>query len=198
MLDAEEKKRTLDGLFQRNQNDPKKWGATAWNLRTAADVLFQAFEETWEPGREPIHPESEHLDSPATMLYGCAMENIIKGYLIKKHGGFEQARAASQIAWDRHQISRLAVATGLPLTPEQRQLLDSLEAYIVWAGRYPISMKRQRFTIPRQFQAGDDITPIQIRHNGIELLQPFVKQLEDDIFPDLPKNPADLDLNALS
>jgi hypothetical protein len=198
MLDAKEKKRTLDGLFQRKQNDPKKWFMTAWNLRTAADVLFQACEETREPGGEPIHPENEHLDSPATMLYGCAMENIIKGYLIKKHGGFEPARAVYKKAWGKHQISVLAVATGLPLTPEQRLLLCSLEAFIVWAGRYPISMNRDQFTIPRQLQAGDHITPIQIRHNGIELLQPFFKQLEDDIFPDLPKNLADLDLNALS
>jgi hypothetical protein len=171
---------------------------TAWNLRTAADVLFQAWEESWEPSGEPIHPENEHLDSPATMLYGSAMENAIKGYLIKKHGGFEQARAAIQIAWDRHQISRLAVATGLPLTPEQRLLLHSLEAFIVWAGRYPISMKRHQFTIPKQFQSGDHMTPIQIRRDGIEILQPFFKQLEDDIFHDLPKNLADLDLNALS
>lgn len=135
MLDAEEMKSLLDGVFQRNQNDPKKWGATAWNLRTAADVLFQAYTESWGPEGEPIRPENKHLDSPATMLYGCAMENAIKGYLIKKHGGFEQARTANQgawqKAWQKHQISRLAEATGLPLTSGQKLLFQSLESFIV-------------------------------------------------------------------
>jgi hypothetical protein len=188
MLDAEETKSLFDGVFDRNKNDPEEWGATAWNLRAGADVLFQAYRESWEPEGEPVHPENAHLDSPATMLYGGAMENAIKGYLIKKHGGFEQARAAKRKAWDRHKICELAVATGLPLTPEQKLLLRSLEAFIVWAGRYPISMKRDQFTIPKQFQSGDHITPNQIRHDGVEILEPFYKQLEDDIFADLRFN----------
>jgi hypothetical protein len=197
MLNAEETERLFNGVFMKNQNDPVEWGATAGNLRTAADVLFQAYGETWEGG-EPIHPENEHLDSPATMLYGCAMENAIKGYLIKKHGGFEQARAANEKAWHSHQISRLAVETGLPLTPEQGLLLCSLEAFIVWAGRYPISMKRHQFTIPKQFQSGDHITPNQIRRDGIKVLEPFYKQLEDDIFADLLKSFGDVNASASS
>jgi hypothetical protein len=111
MIGAKEKEKPFDGVFSRNQNHSEEWGALAWTLRTAADVLLAAYRDTWEPGGEPLHPENEHLDSPATMLYGCAMENAIKGCLIKKHGSFEEARAANQTAWHRHQISSLAVAT---------------------------------------------------------------------------------------
>lgn len=205
----EEKKRLYDAetkllyndVFKKDQNSPEAWGATAANLRIAADVLFQAYGETWE-GDEPLHPENQHLDSPATMLYGCAMENVIKGYLIKKHEGFDKARAANQEAWERagakdqkaweklwqhHKISKLAEATGLPLTSEQKLLLQSLQSFIRWTGRYPIPMGRDEFTILKQFHSGDDMTPNQIEPAGIKLLEPFYKQLEDDIFADAPR-----------
>ena len=198
MHDSEYNKRILDGVFERTKNDPEDWGSTAWTLRTAAVVLLEAYGETWDPDGEPVHPENEHLDSPASMLYGCAMENMIKGFLIKKHGGFEQARNATRVAWDRHQISQLAGATGLPLTPEQTLLLGSLEAFIVWAGRYPISMTRERYTIPKQYQSGDHITPNHIRSDRIAILEPFYKQLEDEIFADLRKNFGELDVGKLS
>ena len=197
MIDLEEKKRLFDGVFARKKDDPEDWGATAWNLRTAADVLFEAYGETYEPGGEPVQPQNQDLDSPASMLYGCAMENMIKGYLIRMHGGFEQARAANQCAWDRHQISKLAVATRIPVSREQELLLRSLEAFIVWAGRYPISMKRDQFTIPKQFQPGDHITPNEIRRDAIEILQPFYKQMEDVIFADLRES-MDLNLTPAS
>ena len=199
MLEIEEKKRLCAGEFTRNQNDPEEWGATAWNLRTAANVLFEAYGETWEgPGGEPIHPENEHLDSPATMLYGWAMENMIKGYLVKKHSGFEQARAAKQSEWNGHKLSGLALATGLSLTPEQQLLLRNLEAFIVWAGRYPIPMKWEHYTIPKQYMSGDHIRPTEIGCDGIAILEPFYMQMEDEVFADLRKKFSDLDLVAKS
>jgi hypothetical protein len=190
-MDAEETKQLFDRMFERDKDDPEEWGATAWNLRTAANVLFDAYGETWEPDGEPAKPENQNLDSPASMLYGGALENMIKGYLIKKHGGFEQARAADQFAWDRHQISQLAAATGLLLTYEQKLLLRSLESFVVWAGRYPISMKRQQFTLPKQFQSGDHMTPSTLNSAGVKLLEPLYKQLEDEVFAELRKNFGD-------
>jgi hypothetical protein len=160
-MDSEETRQALDRMFERNKDDPEEWGATAWNLRTAADVLFEAYGEIWEPDGEPVHLENQNLDSPASMLYGGALENMIKGYLIEKHGGFEQARAAHQCAWDRHQLSRLAAATGVPLSHDQLLLLRSLESFVVWAGRFPIPMRRDQFTIPRQFQSGDHFAALR-------------------------------------
>lgn len=49
-------------------------------------------------------------------------------------------------------------------------------------------MKRDKFTIKKQFQSGDNMTPNQIRCDGIEILERFYKQLEDEIFADLHLN----------
>jgi hypothetical protein len=198
-LDDKKIKRCLEKVFTNDRDNPEAWGATAGNLRIAADVLFQACRESWQ-NDEPIHPENQPLDSPATMLYGYAMENAIKGYLIKKHGGaehdgFEKAKAANKEAWS-HEISKLAEATGLPLTSEQKLLLESLESFIRWAGRYPIPLHQDQFTIPKQFHAGDDMTPNQIEPDGIQILEPFYKRLLDDISADLRKSFGDLNLAA--
>jgi hypothetical protein len=191
--DAESTKKLLEQVFDRAKDEPEDWGAMAWTLRTAADVLFDAYAQTWgDPDDAPEKPENERLNGPASMLYGCAMENMIKGYLIKKHGGFESARKVYQVAWDRHQLLRLAQATGLPLTPDQQLLLRSLEYFVVWAGRYPISMKRDHYTIPKQYKSGDNMTPTQLNGDAIRILEPFYKQLEDDIFADLLKRSGDL------
>jgi hypothetical protein len=195
--DAEDTKKLLEGVFERTKNEPEDWGAMAWTLQRAAEVLMDAHAQTWgDPEGPPERPENEQLDSPASMLYGCAMENMIKGYLIKKHGGFEQARAACPDAWQKHRLVDLARATGLPLTPVQRLLLGSLEAFVVWAGRYPISMKKQHYTIPKQYMSGENMTPTEIQRDGIKILEPFYKQLEDVVFAELRKWGQDLEIPA--
>jgi hypothetical protein len=198
-IDAEHTKKLLERVFDRAKDSPEDWGTMAWTLRTAAEVLLEAHAETWgDPDDAPEKPENERLNGPASMMFGAAMENMIKGYLIKKHSGFEAARKVNQIAWDRHQLLRLAEATELRLTPDQILLLRSLEYFVVWAGRYPISMKRDHYTIPKQFMSGDNMTPTEINGDRIKILLPFYKELEDDIFADLRKWSSGLENPAQS
>jgi hypothetical protein len=68
------------------------------------------------------------------MLYGWAMENMIKGCLIKRHGGFAPALAGCKSDWKGHRLLDLALATGIPLNPEQKLLLGGLQAFVIWAG----------------------------------------------------------------
>jgi hypothetical protein len=192
--DARRKDRLFDGLFERNKDNPNAWASAALNLRLAADVLFKAYRESWEPnGEEPRHPENEYLNSPASMLYGCALENAIKGCLIKTHRGFESAKLAYQSAWAKHRLLDLAVATGLPLSNDQKLCLKSAEAFVRWAGRYPISFTRQEFTIPKQFHSGDHMTPNTLRLDTVEILEPFYDALVKCLYRE-PDAPGDLGL----
>jgi hypothetical protein len=180
--DVRRKDQLFDRLFERNKDNPNAWASAALNLRMAADILFEAYRESWEPdGEEPRHPENERLNSPASMLYGCALENAIKGCLIKKHGGFKPAKTEYGNAWARHRLIDLAVATGLPLSNDQKLCLKSAEAFVRWAGRYPISITRQEFTIPKQFRSGDHMTPNPLMLDTIEILEPFYRALIKDL-----------------
>ena len=187
-MSGNDKKQLFDDWFNEKKDDPHRWGSNASNLKSAAEALFKVHRDWCDPETgEPINHEHERVDAPATMLYGCAMENMIKAYLIKKYGSFETAMGANENAWKRHQIPALADETGLTISDELRLLLRTLESFVVWAGRYPIPLKRHQFTLPEQFDCSDDMVPseIQFRGMGIRLLDEFFKRMEDAVFADL-------------
>lgn len=155
---AEQTKKMLENNCGCDQDKADAWGRFADGLRTAAEVLWTTRSQARDHSGEPVEPQNEQLDTPATMLYGFALENLIKGYLIKKHGGFSKARSSHGVAWSRHRIHDLATATGFSLDDNQRLLLKSLEAFIRWAGRYPVPLKREEFTLPKQYRCGCNIT----------------------------------------
>jgi hypothetical protein len=173
--------------FERRKNNPEAWGETADTLWAAANVLLRAQEENRNLGGGCPEPEYEHLDSPATLLYGFALENLIKGYLIKKHNSFDNALKAAQGIWKGHNVSVLAAKTGIPLTETQQIQLKSIDAFIIWAGRYPIPLVPDKFTVKKQLHTANNWTPTEISWSGIELLKPFWKQMEDAIFAESRK-----------
>lgn len=167
----------MDGLFKKCKNRPEEWLKTAADLRKSADILFAKCPQGWGQDGEPINPESLFVLGPASMLYGFALENAIKGCLIMQHGGFDAAYAAHKGNWKSHRLQALAEGTKLPITPEQTQLLRSAEALVRWAGRYPISLKREDFTLSKQLNADDDMPPILLDAYERSVLDPFYKSL---------------------
>jgi hypothetical protein len=56
---------------------------SAEKLHHAAGLLFSAYEQSQDETGEPIEFDDVEMDGPATLLYSYAMENAIKGYLVK-------------------------------------------------------------------------------------------------------------------
>ncbi len=163
----------MNYLFEKNKDRPEEWLTTATNLRKAADILFAECPQGWSPNGEPIDPDKLFILAPASMLYGFALENAIKGYLIERRGSFDAAVSADKEAWKGHRLQALAQATGLQLTGEQSLLLESVEALICWAGRYPVSLKREKFTLNKQLNASKNTTPIVLDKVEREIIDPF-------------------------
>jgi hypothetical protein len=109
------------------------------------------------------------------------VENAVKGFLIKKFGGFEPAMVAGDSNWKGHRLVLLARQTDIPLSRDMELVLGTLEAYVRWAGKYPISLKCNQFTIFKQFCSGDDITPNSLNYVTLQILDGFLKQLIDEI-----------------
>jgi hypothetical protein len=113
------------------------------------------------------------------MLYGFALENAIKGYLIEKCRSFEDAMKADKEAWKGHRLQALARATGLPLTEEQGLLLASVEALISWAGRYPVPLRREKFTLNKQLGEDNNSPPILLDKVERAIIDPFYRAVTD-------------------
>ena len=99
------------------------------------------------------------IDIPATLLYGYAVENALKGFLVSKlqlnQSGGEKLRG-----WRQHDLAALFDQAKLQIPnkkhTEYRLLLVTLTAHIVWAGKYPSPFKFEDgdrgFVLPKQWQ----------------------------------------------
>jgi hypothetical protein len=79
----------------------------------------------------------------------------------------------------------LAVATSLPLNDHQKLLLLSVDALVRWAGRYPLSLNRKEFTLPKQLNASDGTPPILLDKMERCILDPFYEKLIGGLHADL-------------
>ncbi len=180
----------MDHLFERNKDQPEAWLTTATNLKKAADILFAECPEGWTLDGEPINPDKLFVLAPASMLYGFALENAVKGFVIEKCGSFDKAMNANEKAWKGHHLQSLAQATGLSLTQEQSRLLASVEALICWAGRYPVAMKWEKFTLNSQLNADNNTPPILLDKVEREILEPFYTTLINTLHANFLTRPS--------
>ena len=179
-MDTLDKNKLYDRVYKQKEH-PEEWAFTAQDLRRAAQILFDGEHESRYPDGEPKNPEDERMDEPATLLCGYAIENAIKGYLIKKHGSYKVAVDAGSSSWKSHRLVQLAKQTGIPLSRNLELVLGTLEAFVRWAGKYPISLRRDEFTVPKQYCSGDDIMPNSLNFVTLQILDEFLKQLTDEI-----------------
>lgn len=81
------------------------------------------------------------------MLAGFAVENALKAVRVEqKQAGVTKTKpGAVGIAKDllTHDLRRLAREAGLSLSSAEGDLLERLQAYFVWAGRYPVAATAQ-------------------------------------------------------
>ena len=193
-VDAKKNEELLNGLFERLNERPEDWGDTAENLKAGAEVLFNAWRESTDENGEPINLNHLHLAVPACLLYSCYLENLIKGCLIAQHGSFQAAKSACETPWAKHDLRDLAAGTGIKLTNNQKMVLGTASAWVRWAGRYPIPLRREEFTIPNQLAAGKHPPPTYLQITERDELEPLCNELKSRIWENhmarLDKGPA--------
>lgn len=161
-----------------------RWKANAWitsaeNLHHAAELLFQRHAAASGDDGEPVVPEDMPLDNPATLLFGYAMENALKGFLIMKLN-LDPVSAPKIPGWKHHHLDRLFQKTEIAENSEQLRLLKILSAHIVWAGKYPASFEFEGshgFTLPKQ----SGLYPMPFDRTMRETLKPLFEALVDSV-----------------
>jgi len=112
-------KHFADERYRLACSEPYLWIRKAREVRRAADSL------------EPF------FGAVALMLYGFAVENLLKagitnqGNAVNTNGDFKV---------NKHSLQDFAIQLSIPLSPEESELLERLETFIRWAGRYPIPL----------------------------------------------------------
>jgi hypothetical protein len=118
-----------------------------WVMR--ADELFAAFEllaarDVCTPGELP------EVDGVAYMIAGFAVEVLMKALIIQKESGVD---SKGQFQLKNHDLLKLADRAGLTISDDEKRLLERLQEYAIWAGRYPIPLASEPMR-PRELPGG--------------------------------------------
>jgi hypothetical protein len=118
---------------------------------------------------------------PASLLYGPALENTLKGILVR-----QKAPAASDVMklfgnGSGHNLVDLARKADFELSADERDLFNRLSAYMEWAGRYPIAKKIEKMTI-RQKAVSGACLPLPLQPFEVNLYGTVFTRADDIIF----------------
>ncbi len=144
--------------------NPERWMSSARNLLAASDRLWLSVQADLT-GRQasPSQDAGDHADVAQShdgprepflqhaavylMLAGFAVENALKAVRVKQEqAGVTKAKPgvmAISKGLLTHDLRRLAGDAGLSLSSAERNLLERLQAYLMWAGRYPVAATAQ-------------------------------------------------------
>ena len=127
-------------------NNHTHWQSKARKLKHCADLLFKAFlAASALSDEEQAETQDSEIDDVATLLYGMAMEDILKAALLKE--GIANKQPDGTVKWGAEEatehdllgIYRLLQAGHLDAG--QEKLMERMSAFVFWAGKYPTPWK---------------------------------------------------------
>lgn len=134
-------KQETENLFKLIREDAQSWLAQAIQLRLSANVIYPEWEKIrTNPQSGPGVRERMLAYSQSFMfLTGFSFENLLKGILYGRDSNSKLAKSKGG-----HGIVQMALGV-TTLTSEESNLLERLEIYLVWAGRYQLPMTSDAF-----------------------------------------------------
>src|SRR5205823_5069741 len=117
-------------IFKLLDRDPNAWLNQATDLKTSANVILERLREAQEPtaNRTAMQPFLRSFTQSYMLLAGLAVENLIKS----KWYASNPTRAVRG-----HALLELANQVVPDLSADEADVLERLEVYVRWAGRYP-------------------------------------------------------------
>lgn len=143
-------KRFAQETFRLACTDPYLWMEKAKEVRRAAEVLWKCFlDEISKFTKGDTVPEP-FFGQTVMMLYGLVVENLLKAVLVKKGVALTKS---GQFALRSHNLQQLTCDAGLRISAAEAELLERLQLFVEWAGRYPIPLQEENL-YPRQMVDG--------------------------------------------
>ena len=121
-------------FFDATTENPGSWFLEGMQLKVAAERIDWLFNPATEA------EQSLSLMSIYRFLMGLSFENLIKGILhAQGHKVIENGKFTT--LFSKHDLKYLANALDLSkinITENEKNTLNNLTPYIIWAGRYPL------------------------------------------------------------
>lgn len=184
--------------YTRKMRFPLLWMVTAYRLKRAADQLLaiselarrKAIERIWSEHNakkrglkppEPLSDEDEtnlHIDidqiSTYFMLTGLAIENVAKGILVANDPGLVSDEGDFTLG--THNLVHCVEQCGIELSAREKEVLEALKEYVLWAGRYPGRIKA---FLPKRMSDGSFQDSPGIDHHDSALIDSLFIRVYD-------------------
>lgn len=156
---------TPQQVYRAAQN-PVSWLISAERLRDAAEAIinaevvkevpyFRAHDEATQEAlsiactgsNEAGHAEIKNDPPnypPAQLLYAHAIENVLKGLIVVNDPTVVNENKFSA-RLKGHDLVRLAADAGETVHVEEQQVLEALSDLSIWAGRYPVALRKEDY-----------------------------------------------------
>jgi hypothetical protein len=169
----------LQEQFNVRAETPAIWALSARHLKHSADLIFDAYEIDLQQMARDVSPlELNNLEvaSAATLLFGLAIENLLKAIIISKEPKTVEDGKLRNWHGNGHELILLAEKANIMLDEQQKDLLQRLVAFVEWAGRYPVPKKASKLSM-KQLNIKQPFLPSP--------LQPFERELFEQLFESL-------------
>ena len=164
--DSRSPKEVWDEQHRLLAESPVAWVGNADSLIRAFETLIDEEYRSAADGRD-----LPRLSNVAYMVAGFAIEVLLKGLLVQQK---PPVNSNGRFKLDSHRLVDLARAAGFTLNEGEPELLDRLEEYLTWAGRYPIPLTSDPMR-PRLDDASGGFAPITYHNRGVDW--PGVREL---------------------
>ena len=169
--------------FEWKADAPGSWVLQARRLKRAADTVFNAHSsdlQRLQAGADPLHLEHLESSGPASLLYGLALENLLKALVIESTGS--RIVKWKLLPWrgTGHGLVELAREANVPLIEVEIDLMSRLTCYVEWAGRYPIPKAVSQMAI-KQRNISPKVLPLPLQVGELSSLNDLYKRLEDSV-----------------
>jgi len=171
--------------YESAASDPRQWLSYARSLQFAADLLKPIFEKEHKTPR----PRSQKNNFPISvsqiylMIVGFAVENYLKGIYVISFP--EIINNDKLIKLNRHDLLQLMRELKFNVSKDEVDLIERLEEFVLWAGRYPIPAKFDRL-IPKKHREGTKFDFIVYSLPAdVDIASKLLKRLEERIINEM-------------
>jgi hypothetical protein len=153
-------------MYRAAQN-PANWLLSAERLRKAAEIIlshemtqevpyFRAHDAATQEALAIAYTDPNKTGSaeiaceppnypPAQVLYAYAIENVLKGLIVANDTTVVNENKISK-RLKSHDLIELSANAGVQVHIEERPVLAALSDLSVWAGRYPVALRREDYS----------------------------------------------------
>lgn len=128
-------------LFHIILEDAQSWLAKARQLKMSASLIWPEFEIATKSGQnhDGVTERMLAFSGAYMLLMGFSFENLLKGIIMGRNPIDKMV-----VLKAGHRIVQMA-DTVISLTSDERDLLERIEIYLNWAGRYQIPKNSQQY-----------------------------------------------------